>query len=377
MLGGNFSQYNELIGSIYDGIDHKTPWASFLDGLTAVMKARDSSIVMVVPNQVGSSYNVTTSDTDPRLTHQYLDGVFSVNFVMDMPQPQPATIDELMPREEFRRTPLYQKFLAPIGVEYMLGVDVINNEDLHIKLAIERTREQGQFGDEEKELLSYLIPHFQRALRLREKSHTGTSLRSLYLDTVAKMAIGCVILDNKGQVLYTNRCADDIIREKVGIKLVNDRLCATDDVRNSQLRDAINLALAAHQNRCTSQKGQGFRLTPETSGRAMDVVVKPLFTDVFQNSARIPAAIIYLHQCEDSQLELDPVTLANIYGFTKKEAALSALIARGYSLAEAAESLDVSINTVKTHLRGIYEKMGTNKQTQVVARLNESCARLL
>jgi DNA-binding CsgD family transcriptional regulator len=66
-----------------------------------------------------------------------------------------------------------------------------------------------------------------------------------------------------------------------------------------------------------------------------------------------------------------------MYGFTNCESQLAALLARGTTLSDAALQLGVSINTVKTHLRGIYEKMGTNKQAQVVAQLNHSTARLL
>ena len=56
---------------------------------------------------------------------------------------------------------------------------------------------------------------------------------------------------------------------------------------------------------------------------------------------------------------------------------IGALLAKGTCLSDVAMRLHVSINTVKTHLRGIYEKLGTSKQAQVVARLNHSSARLL
>ena len=72
-----------------------------------------------------------------------------------------------------------------------------------------------------------------------------------------------------------------------------------------------------------------------------------------------------------------PAVLVGMYGFTNCESQLAALLARGTNLNDAAEHLGVSINTVKTHLRGVYEKMGTNKQARVVAQLNHSTARLL
>mgnify|MGYP003377183456 FL=1 len=87
--------------------------------------------------------------------------------------------------------------------------------------------------------------------------------------------------------------------------------------------------------------------------------------------------VVYLNDCRHPGIELDPAVLAGMYGLTPCESQLSALLAKGISLDEASMRLKVSINTVKTHLRGIYEKLGTNKQAQIVARLNNSSARLL
>ena len=90
-----------------------------------------------------------------------------------------------------------------------------------------------------------------------------------------------------------------------------------------------------------------------------------------------PAAVVYINSSQQAGIDLDPVMLRSMYGFTKCESRLAALLAKGQSIAEAAECLGVSVNTIKTHLRGIYERMGTSKQALVVARLNQSTARLL
>jgi len=39
--------------------------------------------------------------------------------------------------------------------------------------------------------------------------------------------------------------------------------------------------------------------------------------------------------------------------------------------------LQVSINTVKTHLKGIFDKMGYNKQSQVVIALSNSALKFV
>jgi LuxR family maltose regulon positive regulatory protein len=44
------------------------------------------------------------------------------------------------------------------------------------------------------------------------------------------------------------------------------------------------------------------------------------------------------------------------------------MIANGYSNQEIAETLVVSLNTVKKHTSNIYGKLGVSKRTQAVAR---------
>ncbi len=58
-------------------------------------------------------------------------------------------------------------------------------------------------------------------------------------------------------------------------------------------------------------------------------------------------------------------------GVTAREFAVLELIAAGQSNKEIARSLDVSPNTVKTHLRRLYDKLGVERRTQAVRRAQE------
>jgi len=51
------------------------------------------------------------------------------------------------------------------------------------------------------------------------------------------------------------------------------------------------------------------------------------------------------------------------------EARLASLLARGSSLAEAAERLEVSINTVRTQIKNLFAKTNTSRQAQLAALL--------
>ena len=51
---------------------------------------------------------------------------------------------------------------------------------------------------------------------------------------------------------------------------------------------------------------------------------------------------------------------------TERESDVLRLLARGLTYEGAASSLDVSINTVRTHVRSIYEKLDVTSKTEAV-----------
>ena len=53
---------------------------------------------------------------------------------------------------------------------------------------------------------------------------------------------------------------------------------------------------------------------------------------------------------------------------TPKEVALLALLADGYSYLNAAGQLDITINTVRNHVRSLYSKLGVHTKSEAVTR---------
>ncbi len=64
-------------------------------------------------------------------------------------------------------------------------------------------------------------------------------------------------------------------------------------------------------------------------------------------------------------------SLLQEFGLTKRELQLAALVAEGKNNTEIAEVMDISANTVKTHLSNIYKKMGINYRTELMNILHK------
>jgi DNA-binding NarL/FixJ family response regulator len=59
---------------------------------------------------------------------------------------------------------------------------------------------------------------------------------------------------------------------------------------------------------------------------------------------------------------------ASAHGLTPQEVRLLALIADGHSYLNAAGQLDISINTVRNHVRSIYEKLQVHSKSEAVSK---------
>lgn len=63
-----------------------------------------------------------------------------------------------------------------------------------------------------------------------------------------------------------------------------------------------------------------------------------------------------------------PNALANDFGFTRTEAKVAGLFLNGYSTKQVAVSMGVAVDTVKTHIKHIYEKMSVCNREQFFAK---------
>jgi len=58
-------------------------------------------------------------------------------------------------------------------------------------------------------------------------------------------------------------------------------------------------------------------------------------------------------------------------GFSTREIEVLALLSEGYSNSELADRLHVSVNTIKTHLKNIYEKLEVSQRGHAIRKARE------
>lgn len=375
------SQYDKLMNLAYSSAFDERPWRSFLDYFCEIIKARDASIVIQnfpsnEKGRVDLRYLLVTSNSSDYLTREFLDGVMAADIIMEIEQPRALELSEILP-DTYQETRLYKDYLAPQGIRYLLSIDIFRTENLCMKFSVERDEGESAFKDSDKELLELMVPHLRRALQLQSKVGDGHQMKTFYEQILDKMEVGCVLLDSDGLFVSANDSAQKIIQLGTLIKKSGGQLVLSGRAASRKFREAVKLAVVASQQRITSQSGvcigvDGCGLAP-----SMELVVKPFHGDWFSSVEKSPAAAVFIHVNRVSDQPVDSRALSDVYGFTKKEATLAALLGSGHSIGEVADQMSISVNTAKTHLRGVYEKTGLNRQSQIVGLLSTSTVKLL
>ena len=130
------------------------------------------------------------------------------------------TIDDLMSEAEWLGSSFYLLYCQPYGCHQMLGVDISMPDGGILRLRINRTREQARFGEAERAMCAMLMPHLRRALHMHALLDRSESLGSLYSQTISRLAVATIVLDESGSVLQLNPVAREILDSNDGLKLV-------------------------------------------------------------------------------------------------------------------------------------------------------------
>lgn len=367
-------KYDDLVSLAYLGIDESKPWLGFVECLTEAVGLRDASITISALNNHDGGL-VITSDRAPHLTRDYFHQVLATDFMRifnEMEISRPSSVDDLVPRRRWLASDLYKQYLKPFNIQRVLLTDVWRDPLLLVRLCVERSNDQEEFSEEDRQLLERLARHLAKSMDLRsslQQSHTSSQF---YQDAMDQLGVCALFLNASGQLIHANQTGTDLLNQRNGLMLRDDKPVALSQCRNADHFHTLVGGLLGSD----SPVPQGMCLLDHRGNMQLEILGRRL---PLKGPAESKTAVAVLLITPSRLESKEPSThlLRDIYGFTACEARLAKLLVQGYSTQEAADLLQVSINTVKTHLKGIFDKMGYNKQSQVLIALGNSALKFV
>jgi DNA-binding CsgD family transcriptional regulator len=224
-------------------------------------------------------------------------------------------------------------------------------------------------------LLTTLMPHLQRALALQLRIATLETAAASAMDVLDTLPYGIVLISADVKVLLVNRFAKAIIDQNDGLTVVRQNLCTLRTADTRRLQKLICESVATSLGRGL-RAGGTMNISRPSRRCSFNVLVTPVHLRPISPSAQQPAAAAFISDPE-CHFEAPVQTLGHLFALSHAEARLAAVLIKGSSLREASEELSVSLSTVRTQLKKLFEKTGTNRQATLIRAFLMSPARLL
>ncbi len=188
-----------------------------------------------------------------------------------------------------------------------------------------------------------ILPHLE----------TERALVSALSAGLTTVGLGVLLVDDIVRVRFASSIARAVLDEGDCLCISNNRLTARDAAENAALRTHMDELLSARV-----ASGSQLRITRESGLAAVTLHMRSVARGTFRG------VVVAVDRPEGAKIS--PRALRELFDFTRCEAALAILILNGATLKDAAVELDVSLEGLRTRLKGIMRKTNTHRQSDLV-----------
>jgi DNA-binding CsgD family transcriptional regulator/PAS domain-containing protein len=272
---------------------------------------------------------------------------------------QPRTV---MTLTEWLDDPIYRKFLKPDGLGDGLAAPLYHGRGGFAALATFRGI---HYEREHLRILASNLPHIRHALRVQQRLTKQANHTQQIRSALDRLRHGVILCDRRGHVLHANASAAQLLDEPAGLTIGRGGfLIASNPNDTGRLRHLIMSTEIGRQSYSTGtqQAGGAMSISRDMSAGPLSVVVAPIPAGT--RPSRATVMIIVSEQ--EAGPQISGSSLAQLYGLTPAEARLAIQLLAGQDLPAASEALKITQNTAKTLLRRIFERTGTNRQSDLI-----------
>lgn len=379
------SQLLSLIELIYQGATDISRWPAIVEGISQWMGASTCGLLTPwhTPDNGGLliTHGLSQQSNELWATKYCLHDIWAQQAIEKnvLTTGNVVRDQELVPEQEFLDSIWYKEFLSKLGLGRLISGIIFSPQDadtLPVVCSCMRPFEH-PFSADDAQKMRVLLPHLSRSVgvmfRLREAEFTQASTLSA-LDRITQ---GVLLFDRNGCLTFLNATAKRLIKLKDGLSLRSrngngngnpSELVASTEKISGQLAEAIKEAISP--DILSTRHFSSAVVIPRPSGNSPFVINFSSLsnTNVLGLANSHPRAIAFIHNCA-AAVRLNGSLLKDAYGLTEAEIRTAELLVNGCSIEEAAQELEVSVNTVKTQLRQLHDKTRINNRAKLVKLL--------
>jgi len=180
--------------------------------------------------------------------------------------------------------------------------------------------------------------------------------------------VGLLVTGATGQLLLANRTAERILKTRDGLELTGSGVVRT----SMKSTPSLNTLMESVANpEVTGARDSVVALRRPSGKRALTAVVRAVDGMPAKEDPMTPATLLFILDPE-IPVETVEAELRQLYGLTSMEACLANLLMQGKALDECCDTLGIRRSTARTHLQHLFEKVGVQRQSELVSLLLKS-----
>jgi DNA-binding CsgD family transcriptional regulator/PAS domain-containing protein len=334
------------IRQLYDGLWDASSWQAGLDHVCASLRGHHlvsftTAAAEGEERPVCWAVHVAEPHINALLRHADEVSVFTRGAPLHRAIPG----EVLAPPRVLMRTELYRSVIRPMGGHYgAFALPFAGGV-----LAVCRPPTAEPFGHREIGRLQAWLPHLETVLRLKRHLLAVGRRGVMIEEELEHLDVGIIMLDRTGRVLHANQSAEAAMQDDAGdgaspgvLRQVRAICDCPDGCRHAISRGPSRWPLVA---RAVPFGGPSGERLP----------------------AGVRANVVVFLRDPERQIRDTASVLREGFRLTPREASLAELLARGLSLAEAAEMLGISRGNARVHLKRVFSKTGLRRQAELVS----------
>jgi len=275
------------------------------------------------------------------------------------------TRDQLIPAEVLQTHPFFTEWCYKNGHDDVCIARIPIGGDYHGLWAFSRGGDQPRFSRRELDFLDLLLPHAEQALSLHKHIDRLGIFADIAQEQLTQSGHGLALLNEEGNVTYLNRVAARLVGEGGAVSSVDGKLRLADPEAAARFDELVRVCTSAA--RSNTILAGGSVSVPRVGGSPVAVTVMPYrrqesFSTLIATGGRVVVTLF-----DPDRPRVDTRTmLRQTYRLSETEAEVCWRLGNGETLEEIALEMSSTRETVRSQLKRVFSKTGTNRQSDLV-----------
>ncbi|MGB0866973.1 MAG: helix-turn-helix transcriptional regulator [Granulosicoccaceae bacterium] len=263
-----------------------------------------------------------------------------------------------------KRSTWYNEFMKPRDMADMVSFGCREVDGKHSYLNLLSSTNQPEFSEQSIKLMKAATPHINKVLQMRRRFMDKSLQAMFYSEACSSRQQAHILLDISGRVLLSTATAEDLLNLDDGFTLRGDRLAFENPVTEQTFELSVNQTKRAIS--LDSDMALPMRV-PRKSGSG--AYVFDFCPWSVQDKDMLPTAtyILLTVFVPNGRIGLREELIQAAYKLTPSETRLAVDLVDGIELKAISEMRQLSLATLRNHLKSIYAKTGIHRQGELVS----------